>query len=41
MWIFVLVGYGVYGMDYFGFGMLEGLYGYIFNFNDFVDDVVY
>ncbi|XP_024384349.1 caffeoylshikimate esterase [Physcomitrium patens] len=38
---FALAGYGVHGMDYPGFGMSEGLHGYIPNFNDLVDDVAY
>lgn len=31
----------MHGMDYPGFGMSEGLHGYIPNFNDLVDDVAY
>ncbi|XP_057758789.1 caffeoylshikimate esterase-like [Arachis stenosperma] len=33
-------GYGVYAMDYPGFGLSEGLHGYIPNFDDLVDDVI-
>uniref|UniRef100_A0A151UDD7 Monoglyceride lipase n=1 Tax=Cajanus cajan TaxID=3821 RepID=A0A151UDD7_CAJCA len=33
-------GYGVFAMDYPGFGLSEGLHGYIPNFDDLVDDVV-
>ncbi|KAK6128512.1 hypothetical protein DH2020_037746 [Rehmannia glutinosa] len=33
-------GYGVFAMDYPGFGLSEGLHGYIPNFNDIVDDVI-
>jgi alpha-beta hydrolase superfamily lysophospholipase len=35
-----LAGYAVYGMDYPGFGMSEGLHGYIPNFDKLVDDVI-
>jgi hypothetical protein len=35
-----LAGYAVYGMDYPGFGMSEGLHGYIPNFSNLVDDVI-
>ncbi|XP_028800154.1 caffeoylshikimate esterase [Neltuma alba] len=31
--------YGVFAMDYPGFGLSEGLHGYIPNFDDLVDDV--
>ncbi|KAK7310055.1 hypothetical protein RJT34_07269 [Clitoria ternatea] len=33
-------GYGVFAMDYPGFGLSEGLHGYIPNFDDMVDDVI-
>ncbi|KAK6152879.1 hypothetical protein DH2020_012518 [Rehmannia glutinosa] len=33
-------GYGVFAMDYPGFGLSEGLHGYIPNFDDIVDDVI-
>lgn len=33
-------GYGVYAMDYPGFGLSEGLHGYVPNFNELVDDVI-
>ncbi|XP_068491175.1 caffeoylshikimate esterase-like isoform X2 [Phaseolus vulgaris] len=33
-------GYGVYAMDYPGFGLSEGLHGYISDFDDLVDDVI-
>ncbi|KAH1231132.1 Caffeoylshikimate esterase [Glycine max] len=33
-------GYGVYAMDYPGFGLSEGLHGYIPKFDDLVDDVI-
>ncbi|XP_010263976.1 PREDICTED: caffeoylshikimate esterase-like isoform X1 [Nelumbo nucifera] len=33
-------GYGVYAMDYPGFGLSEGLHGYIANFDELVDDVI-
>ncbi|XP_061339462.1 caffeoylshikimate esterase-like isoform X2 [Gastrolobium bilobum] len=33
-------GYGVFAMDYPGFGLSEGLHGYIPNFDDLVDDVI-
>ena len=33
-------GYAVYAMDYPGFGLSEGLHGYIPNFDDLVDDVI-
>ncbi|XP_021910167.1 caffeoylshikimate esterase-like [Carica papaya] len=33
-------GYGVYAMDYPGFGLSEGLHGYIPNFDELVDDVI-
>lgn len=35
-----LAGYAVYGMDYPGFGMSEGLHGYIPNFDKLVDEVI-
>jgi len=33
-------GYGVFAMDYPGFGLSEGLHGYIPSFDDLVDDVI-
>lgn len=33
-------GYGVFAMDYAGFGLSEGLHGYIPSFNKLVDDVI-
>ncbi|KAL2347605.1 hypothetical protein Fmac_001605 [Flemingia macrophylla] len=33
-------GYGVFAMDYPGFGLSDGLHGYIPNFDDLVDDVI-
>ncbi|XP_057447852.1 caffeoylshikimate esterase-like [Lotus japonicus] len=33
-------GYAVFAMDYPGFGLSEGLHGYIPNFDDLVDDVI-
>ncbi|KAL4289134.1 hypothetical protein HN51_056721 [Arachis hypogaea] len=33
-------GYAVYAMDYPGFGLSEGLHGYIPKFDDLVDDVI-
>lgn len=33
-------GYGVYAMDYPGFGLSEGLHGYIPSFDQLVDDVI-
>ncbi|KAL0541266.1 hypothetical protein IC582_021308 [Cucumis melo] len=33
-------GYAVYAMDYPGFGLSEGLHGYIPNFDQLVDDVI-
>ncbi|XP_019426779.1 PREDICTED: caffeoylshikimate esterase-like [Lupinus angustifolius] len=33
-------GYGVYAMDFPGFGLSEGLHGHIPSFNDLVDDVI-
>lgn len=33
-------GYGVYAMDFPGFGLSEGLHGYIPSFDDLVDDVI-
>ncbi|KAG0565382.1 hypothetical protein KC19_8G185900 [Ceratodon purpureus] len=35
-----MAGYAVYGMDYPGFGLSEGLHGYIPNFDILVDDVI-
>ncbi|GLT41154.1 hypothetical protein SLA2020_152390 [Shorea laevis] len=35
-----LSGYGVFAMDYPGFGMSEGLHGYIPSFDRLVDDVI-
>jgi alpha-beta hydrolase superfamily lysophospholipase len=35
-----VAGYAVYGMDYPGFGLSEGLHGYIPNFDTIVDDVI-
>lgn len=35
-----LAGYAVHGMDYPGFGMSEGLHGYIPDFHALVDDVI-
>ncbi|KAG0567170.1 hypothetical protein KC19_7G116000 [Ceratodon purpureus] len=35
-----VAGYGVYGMDYPGFGMSEGLHGYIPNMGNLVDDII-
>lgn len=32
-------GYGVFAMDYPGFGLSEGLHGYIQSFDSLVDDV--
>lgn len=37
---FAASGYGVYAMDFPGFGLSEGLHGYIPNFDDLVDDVI-
>lgn len=37
---FAIAGYAVYGMDYPGFGLSEGLHGYIPNFDILVDDVM-
>lgn len=34
------VGYGVFAMDYPGFGLSEGLHGYIPSFDSLVDDVI-
>ncbi|CAH9067187.1 unnamed protein product [Cuscuta europaea] len=34
------VGYGVFAMDYPGFGLSEGLHGYIPSFDNLVDDVI-
>lgn len=36
----VSAGYGVFGMDYPGFGLSEGLHGYIPSFDVLVDDVI-
>jgi len=33
-------GYGVFAMDYPGFGLSEGLHGYIPSFDKLVDDVI-
>ncbi|KAJ9554153.1 hypothetical protein OSB04_018198 [Centaurea solstitialis] len=33
-------GYGVYAIDHPGFGLSEGLHGYVSNFNDLVDNVI-
>lgn len=33
-------GYGVFAMDYPGFGLSEGLHGYIPSFDRLVDDVI-
>lgn len=33
-------GYGVFAMDYTGFGLSEGLHGYIPSFDMLVDDVI-
>ncbi|KAL8224358.1 hypothetical protein R6Q57_019833 [Mikania cordata] len=33
-------GYGVYAIDHPGFGLSEGLHGYVPNFNDIVDNVI-
>lgn len=33
-------GYGVFAMDYPGFGLSEGLHCYIPSFNELVDDVI-
>lgn len=33
-------GYAVYAMDYPGFGLSEGLHGYIPSFDELVDDVI-
>lgn len=33
-------GYAVFAMDYPGFGLSEGLHGYIPNFDYLVDDVI-
>lgn len=33
-------GYGVFAMDYPGFGLSEGLHGYIPSFDSLVDDVI-
>lgn len=35
-----LSGYGVFAMDYPGFGLSEGLHGYIQSFDKLVDDVI-
>lgn len=37
---FAVAGYAVHGMDYPGFGLSEGLHGYIPNFDVLVNDVV-
>lgn len=33
-------GYAVYAVDYPGFGLSEGLHGYISDFDELVDDVI-
>lgn len=33
-------GYGVFAMDYPGFGLSEGLHGFIPSFDELVDDVI-
>lgn len=33
-------GFGVYAMDFPGFGLSEGLHGYIPSFDDLVEDVI-
>lgn len=33
-------GFGVYAMDFEGFGLSEGLHGYVPSFDDLVDDVI-
>ena len=33
-------GYGVFSMDYLGFGLSEGLHGYIPSFEELIDDVI-
>lgn len=33
-------GYAVYAMDYPGFGLSDGLHGYIPNFDELVDHVI-
>ncbi|MCH85603.1 monoglyceride lipase-like, partial [Trifolium medium] len=33
-------GFGVYAMDFPGFGLSEGLHGYIPSFDDLVDDAI-
>ena len=33
-------GYGVYALDYPGFGLSDGLHGYIPSFDELVDDVI-
>jgi alpha-beta hydrolase superfamily lysophospholipase len=38
--IWAAAGYAVFGMDYPGFGLSDGLHGYIPNFDQLVDDVV-
>ncbi|XLR66636.1 hypothetical protein S83_017308, partial [Arachis hypogaea] len=35
-----LAGYGVFAMDYPGFGLSQGLHGYIPSFDGLVDDVI-
>lgn len=35
-----LSGYGVFSMDYPGFGLSEGLHGFIPSFDRIVDDVI-
>lgn len=33
-------GYAVYALDYPGFGLSDGLHGYISSFDELVDDVI-
>lgn len=33
-------GYGVYAIDHPGFGLSEGLHGYVSSFDDIVDNVI-
>ena len=39
-WKLASSGYGVFAMDHAGFGLSEGLHGYIPSFHKLVDDVV-